>query len=67
MTMILYGNISNFANTDNSDNDPSPVLRMGKVHVYNLPVNPIEAKPFCILKVDVQFSMAPVLKSIATK
>ena len=54
------------ADTGDDYEDP-PVLRTGRVHVYNSPVNPIEVKPFCILKVDVQFSMVPVLKSIAEK
>jgi hypothetical protein len=40
-------------------------LRTGKVHIS--PVDPNETKPFHILKVDVNFSMAPVLKSIAAK
>ena len=40
---------------------------IGKVHIYNSQVNPNEVKPFHVLKVDVQLSMAPVLKSIAEK
>ena len=61
------GNIFNFADAGDNDNSDTPILRTGKVHIYNSPVNPIEVKPFCILKVDVQFSMAPVLQSIAAK
>jgi hypothetical protein len=61
------GNVFNFADACDDDNLKIPVLRTGKVHVYNSLVDPIEVKPFHILKVDVQFSMAPVLKSIAAK
>jgi len=61
------GNVFNFADAGDDDNLETPVLRTGKVHIYNLPVDPIEVKPFRVLKVDVQFSMAPVLKSIAEK
>ena len=60
------GNVFNLA--DAGDNDKKTlVLRTGRVHIYNSPVNPAEVKPFCILKVNVQFSMAPVLTSIAKK
>ena len=58
-------NVFNFADGD-MNLDPL-VLRTGKVHVYNSPVNPIEVKPFWTLKINVEFSMAPVLKSIAEK
>jgi len=61
------GNVYNFADAGDDDNSDTLVLRTGKVHVYNSPVDPINVKPFRILKVDVQFSMAPVLKSIAAK
>ena len=60
------GNVLNLADAGDSDEE-TLVLRTGKVHVYNSPVNPAEVKPFCILKVNVQFSMAPVLTSIAKK
>ena len=59
------GNVFNFADAD-INLDP-PVLRTGKIHFYNSPVNPIEVKPFQILKINFGFSMAPVLKSIAEK
>ena len=59
------GNIFNFADAD-INLDP-PVLRTGKIHVYNSPVNPIEVKPFHILKINVRFSMAPILKFIVEK
>ena len=61
------GNVFNFANAGDVDDLETPVLRTGKVHIYNSPVDPIEVKPFRILKVDVQFSMAPILESIAAK
>ena len=61
------GNVFNFADAGDDDDLETPVLRTGKVHIYNSPVDPIEVKPFRILKVDVQFSMAPILKSIAAK
>lgn len=61
------GNVFNFADAGDDDNLETPVLRTGKVHTYNSLVDPIEVKPFRVLKVDVQFSMAPVLKSIAKK
>ena len=61
------GNVFNFADAGDDNNLETLVLRTGKVHIYNSPVNPVEVKPFHILKVDVQFSMAPVLKSIAEK
>ena len=38
------GNVVNFADAD-INLDP-PVLRTGKIHVYNSPVNSIEVKPF---------------------
>ena len=52
---------------DPGDGDDASVLRIGKVHIYNSQVNPNKVKPFCVLKVDVQFSIVPVLKSIAEK
>ena len=53
---------------DAGDNDEETiVLRTGRVHGYNSPVNLAEVKPFHILKVNIQFSMAPVLTSIAEK
>jgi hypothetical protein len=52
---------------DPGDDDDTPVLRTGKVHTYNSQANSNEVKPFRVLKVDVHFSMAPVLKSIAEK
>src|SRR5271168_434482 len=59
------GNVFNFA--DAGDDDDTPVSRTGRVHVYNSSMDPNRVKPFRILKVDVQFSMAPLLKSIAAK
>ena len=61
------GNVFNFADAGDIDNLETPVLRTGKVHIYNSPVDPIKVKPYCILKVNVQFSMAPILESIAAK
>ena len=61
------GNVFNFADACDNDNLETPVLRTGKVHIYTSPVDSIDVKPSCILKVDVQFSMAPILKSIAAK
>ena len=60
------GNVFNLADAGDDDEDLS-VSRTGKVYVYNSPVDPVEGKLFCILKVNVEFSMAPVLKSIAEK
>ena len=60
-------NVFNFADAGDDDNLETPVLRTGKVHIYNSLVDSIEVKPFWILKVNVQFSMAPILKSIAAK
>ena len=60
------GNVFNLADADDDHEDPL-VLRTGKVHIYNSLVDPVAVKPFCTLKVNVQFSMAPVLKSIAEK
>ena len=61
------GNVFNFADAGDDDDLETPVLRTGKVHIYNSLVDSIEVKPFRILKVDVQFTMAPILKSIAAK
>ena len=61
------GNVFNFADAGDIDNLETPVLQTGKVHIYNLPVDSVEVKPFHILKVDVQFSMASILESIAAK
>ena len=52
---------------DPGDGNDTSVLRAGKVHIYNSQINPDEVKPFHVLKVDVHFSMVPVLKSIAEK
>ena len=60
------GNAYSFANPADVDMD-MPVARIGKVHLYSSQVNPHETKPFHIMKLDVQFSLAPVLKSIAEK
>jgi len=60
------GNVFNFADAADFDMDMS-VLRIGKIHLHNSQVESLDAKPSRILKVDVQFSMAPVLKSIAEK
>ena len=59
-------NVFNLADADDDHEDP-PILRTGKVHIYNSLVSPVAVKPFCTLKVNVQFSMALVLKSIAEK
>jgi|SRR6266850_3865755 len=59
------GNVMNIADADN-DMD-MVVKRMGKIHLYDSLVDPTEAKPKRVLKVDVNFSMAPILKSIAPK
>ena len=61
------GNVFNFADAGDIDNLETPVLRTGKVHIYNSPVDSIKVKPYRILKVNVQFSMAPILESIAAK
>ena len=49
------GNVFNFADAGDDDNLETPVLRTGKVHIYNSLVDSIEieVKPFWILKVDV--------------
>jgi hypothetical protein len=60
------GNVFNFADADNGDTE-MVVLKTGKVHLYNSLVDPIKVKAPCILKIDVQTSMASVLKSIAKK
>lgn len=60
------GNVYNFS--DGADFDMEMLVPWtGKVHLYNSQVNPLEVKPFCKMKVDVHFSLAPVLKSIAEK
>ena len=61
------GNVFNFADAGDIDNLETPVLRTGKVHIYNSPVDPIKVKPYRIFKVNVQFSIAPILESIAAK
>jgi hypothetical protein len=60
------GNIFNMADTAVEDIEMT-VPRTGKVHLYTSLVNPAQVKPSRILKIDVQFSMGPVLKSIAAK
>ena len=60
------GNVFNFADADDADTGMI-VPRMGKVHLYTSTVNPVEVKPTRILKVNVSFSMGPILKSIAAK
>lgn len=61
------GNAYSFADpADDIDMDMA-VARIGKVHLYSSQVNPHETKPHRIMKLNVQFSMAPVLKSIAEK
>lgn len=59
------GNVFNLA--DAADDIDMLVPRLGKVHLYNSQVDPFQIKPSRVLKIDVQFSMAPVLKSIADK
>ena len=60
------GNVFNLA--DAADDGPETLVsRTGKVLLYNSPVDPTAVKPFRTLKVNVQFSMAPILKSIAAK
>jgi len=58
-------NVFNFA--DAGGDEDTSVSRTGRVHIYNSSVDPNQVKPFRILKIDVQFSMAPLLKSIAAK
>ena len=53
------GNVFNFADAGDDDNLETPVLRTGKVHIYNSLVDSIEVKPFRILKVDVRFLWHP--------
>ena len=60
------GNILNMADTAVKDIEMT-VPRTGKVHLYTSLVNPAQVKPSRMLKIDVQFSMGPVLKSIAAK
>jgi hypothetical protein len=60
------GNVFNFADAD-MELDHSPVLRTGAVQVYTSQVNPTEVQPFRTLKININFSMAPVLKSMAAK
>jgi hypothetical protein len=65
LEMFLILLMHNFA--DAGGDEDTQVSRTGRVHVYNSSVDPNQVKPFRILKVDVQFSMAPLLKSIAEK
>ena len=51
------GNVFNFADAGNDNNLETPVLRMGKVHIYNSLFDSIVVKPFQILKINVQFSL----------
>jgi hypothetical protein len=59
------GNVMNIADADNTMD--MVVKRMGKIHLYDSLVDPTETKPKRVLKVDVNFSMAPILKAIAPK
>ena len=61
------GNIFFFADADSNADIEMLVPRTGKVHLYNLLVDPLITKPSCILKINVQTLMASVLKSIAAK
>ena len=61
------GNIFNFADADPDADIEMLVPRTGKVHLYNSLVDPLVTKPSRILKINVQTSMASVLKSIAAK
>ena len=60
------GNFFNFADADTNFDQP-PVLQTGAVQVYKSQVNPNEVKEFQTLKINVDFSMAPVLTSLAAK
>jgi hypothetical protein len=60
------GNVFNFADADDADIDMI-VPRTGKVHLYTSIVNPVDVKPSRVLKINVSFSMGPILKSIAAK
>jgi len=60
------GNVFNFADADDP-NINRAVPRTGKVHLYTSLVNPAQVKPARVLKINVSFSMEPVLKSIAAK
>jgi hypothetical protein len=60
------GNVFNFADADDP-NINKVVPRTGKVHLYTSLVNPAQVKPARVLKINVSFSMEPVLKSIAAK
>jgi hypothetical protein len=62
----VVGNVFNFADAGDGDTE-MVVLRVGKVHLYNSLVDPTKIKAPRILKIDVQTSMASVLKSIAEK
>ena len=61
------GNAYSFADSADEMDMDMPVARTGKVHLYTSQVNPLETKALRIMKLDVQFSLAPVLKSIAEK
>jgi hypothetical protein len=58
--------VFNLADVVNEDIE-MVVPRTGKVHLYTSLANPTEVKPSHVLKIDVKFSMAPILKSIAAK
>lgn len=60
------GNVFNMADTAVEDIEMT-VPRTGKVHLYTSLVNPAQNRPSRVLKINVQFSMGPVLKSIAAK
>jgi hypothetical protein len=59
------GNVFNLADAVNEFEMTLP--RTGKVHLYTSLVNPAEVKPPRVVKIDVKFSMAPILKAIAAK
>jgi hypothetical protein len=59
------GNVFNFADAGDGDTE-TVVLRTGTVHLYNSLVDPTKVKAPHILKIDVQTSMASVLKSIGS-
>jgi hypothetical protein len=60
------GNVFNFADAGD-DNTEMVVLRTGKVHPHNSLADPTKVKAPHMLGVDIQTSMASVLKSTAEK
>jgi hypothetical protein len=60
------GNVFNISDVPDVDKEVL-VPRTGKVQLYGSLVDPTQVKPSCVLKVNVSFSMAPILKSIAAK